>query len=111
MHSRTHSTIEIFLILTPLLDIMAKTKEQIEEDMELGKKEGDVYTEAGREVAEDSDEITDVEEGFMEGYEEGEDAALCANCQKVLEEDFLEEERDGETLKFCSEKCVSEYEG
>ena len=88
---------------------MPKTKEQIEEEMEIGKKEEDIYTEAGREVAEDSDEITDVEEGFMEGYEEAEESK-CKNCGNNLGEDFIEVEEGGETLKFCSEKCASEHD-
>lgn len=79
---------------------MAKTEEETE----------DIYTDEGREKAEESDEITDVEEGFMEGYEEDEDAAKCSNCKKILEEDFLEEEFHGELLKFCSDKCAREYE-
>ena len=89
---------------------MPKTKEQIEKEMETGDLEEDIYTEEGREVAEESDEITNVEEGFMEGYEAGERAAKCSNCKKVLEEDFIEGEIYGKVLKFCSEQCSTEYE-
>lgn len=103
-------TIEIFLILTSLIYTMKKTKEQIERDIELGKKDEDIYTGAGREVAEEEDEISDVEEGFMEGYEEDEHAAKCANCKKILKDDYIEEEFDDEILKFCSERCASKYE-
>ncbi|MBS3157515.1 hypothetical protein J4442_05090 [Candidatus Woesearchaeota archaeon] len=88
---------------------MRKTKEQLERDIELGEKDEDIYTGEGREVAEDEDEISDVEEGFMEGYEEDENAAKCAKCRKILGEDFIEEEIDGEMLRFCSEKCALKY--
>lgn len=87
-----------------------KTKEQIERDIELGKRDEDIYTGAGREVAEEEDEISDVEEGFMEGYEEDENAAKCANCGKILEDDFIEKEKDEEILRFCSERCALKYE-
>jgi hypothetical protein len=89
---------------------MSKTKEQAEEEIESGDMEEDIYTCAGREVAEENDEITELEEGFMEGYEDDEDAAKCSNCKKILEEDFSEGEFHGELLKFCSDKCVMEYE-
>ncbi|MAF50829.1 MAG: hypothetical protein CMH64_01935 [Nanoarchaeota archaeon] len=79
------------------------TKEQIEEEMESGDREEDIYTEEGRELAEEGDEITNVEEGFMEGYEGGEASAKCKNCKKVLKEDFIESEVNGEVIKFCSE--------
>ena len=38
------------------------------------------------------------------------DMEKCSNCKKILEEDFTEEEFHGELLKFCSDKCASEYE-
>ncbi len=88
---------------------MRKTKEQIEKDIEIGDKDEDIYTDEGREVAEDEDEISDVEEGFMEGYEEDEKAAKCAYCKKILGDDFIEEEIDGEMLRFCSERCANKY--
>jgi len=49
-----------------------KTKERIEEEIESGDKEEDIYTEEGAEVAEDDDSITNEEEGFMKGYNESE---------------------------------------
>tara|TARA_Y100000034_G_C6868567_1_gene396151 strand:+ start:676 stop:867 length:192 start_codon:yes stop_codon:yes gene_type:complete len=49
---------------------MSKTKEQVEEEIELGEKEEDPYTEEGREVAVEDDSLTDAEEGFMQGYED-----------------------------------------
>ena len=49
-----------------------KSRERIEEEMETGDKEEDIYTEEGAEVAEDDDSITNEEEGFMKGYNESE---------------------------------------
>ena len=89
---------------------MSKTKEQIEEDMERGDLEEDLYTDEGREVAREEGEITNVEEGFMQGYEGEAKSAKCSNCKKVLKGDFIEEEFHSEVLKFCSDKCAREYE-
>lgn len=79
--------------------------------MELGDKEGDMYTEAGREeLLEDDDEITDVEEGFMEGYAAGERTFACATCKKILDDNLVEEEFDGKIYRFCSDQCAAKYE-
>jgi len=88
---------------------MPQTKEQIEQDIEAGDKEEDIYTEAGRETAEDDDSITNEEEGCMEGYEEGDKAVKCAKCGKILEDDFIEREIDGEEYRFCSETCAESF--
>jgi len=75
------------------------------------KDQEDIYDEEVREDLEDSDEISEVEEGFVEGYEEGEHEAKCAECKKVLvDEDFIEEEIDGENYRFCSDECVKAFE-
>ena len=80
-------------------------------NFEEGDKDSDIYNEEGRENLEDSDEITELEEGFIEGYEEGEHEAKCANCKKVLvDEKFIEEELDGEHYRFCSEECANAFE-
>ncbi len=86
-----------------------KSKDQVEREIESGDKDEDIYTEEGREVAEDEEVITNEEEGFMEGYEEDERAAKCAKCKKILEEDFIEEEIGGEEYRFCSEKCAETF--
>ncbi len=86
-----------------------KPKDQVEKEIETGDREEDIYTEEGRDVAEDEDVITDVEEGFMEGYEEGSRAAKCAKCKIILEEDFIEEEINGEVYRFCSERCAETF--
>jgi len=89
------------------------TKEPIKQDpdFEEGKHEGDIYDEEGREELEEADEITAVEEGFVEGYEEGEHQAKCAKCGKVLVgENYVEEELDGLHYRFCSEECATAFE-
>lgn len=75
-----------------------------EEDKEL-----EVYDEEAREDLEESDEIDELEEGFMEGYE-NDNLAECASCKKILEEESVEKEIDGELYRFCSEKCVQIFE-
>lgn len=70
----------------------------------------DIYSESGREdLIEDEDEITDVDEGFMRGYEEGERTAICANCKKLLGDDFIEQVFDDETYRFCSSECAHAF--
>lgn len=73
--------------------------------------EEDIYSEKGAEdLLEDEDEIDDIDEGFMKGYNEGEKVAVCANCKKVLEGGVVEEDVDDETLRFCSTECATAYE-
>ncbi len=87
------------------------TKKPLDQDpdFEEGEHEGDIYDEEGREKLEEADEITEVEEGFVEGYEKGE--AKCAECGVVLvDEDFVEEELDGKYHRFCSAECASAFE-
>ena len=80
-------------------------------DFEEGDHEADIYEEEGREELEDSDEINELEEGFMEGYEEGEHQARCGKCKKILvNEDFIEEEIEGNHYRFCSEECLEAFE-
>ncbi len=89
---------------------MPKTKEQKEEEIKKGNKEENLYSEEGREVLkEEEDEISSEEEGFMKGYEEGDKAAICQTCKKVLVEDIVEIESDGETYRFCSKECAEKF--
>lgn len=87
-----------------------KTKEELEEEVELGEREEDPYTEEGRGSAIDDDSLTDVDEGFMKGYEEDSLMTKCVNCGAILEEDIIEEEFDGDVYRFCSEDCATEFE-
>ena len=90
---------------------MAKTKEQIEEEMESGEKEQDPQTLAGAKVlTEDEDEMHIEEEGFMQGYKEGEKMAICQNCKKVLDKEVVEDEFDGDVFRFCCSECATAYE-
>jgi hypothetical protein len=86
-----------------------KTSEEIKEGMEEGKLDEDIYTEEGSESLEEGDEISEVEEGFMEGYKEDENAAECATCKKVLGDKFIELEVRGKHYRFCSQKCAEEF--
>ncbi len=80
-------------------------------DFEEGEHEGDVYDKEGLEKLEEADEITEVEEGFMEGYEHGEHQAKCAECKVVLvDDDIIEEELDGKVYRFCSSECALAFE-
>ena len=88
-----------------------RSKEELKRSMGLGDSEEDMYTEAGREeLIDEEDEITDVEEGFMEGYSAGERTFQCASCKKILNESLVEEEFDGKRYRFCSDKCVAKFE-
>ncbi|MAG08124.1 hypothetical protein CMO89_01520 [Candidatus Woesearchaeota archaeon] len=88
----------------------SETEEEIEEDMETGEKEEDVYTEEGREKLVEDDEIEPGEEGFMKGAEGLGQDSKCRKCGKILKDEFLEKEIDGELHRFCSDKCAEEYE-
>ena len=89
-----------------LPDHMIKTMHPNEED----NVDEDIYSNTGREeLIEEEDEITDVDEGFMQGYEEGEKMAMCPNCKKLLEDDFVEQELNDETYRFCSDECATKY--
>ena len=90
---------------------MAEEPIKQDPDFEEGNHEGDIYDEEGAEELKEDDEITDVEEGFMEGYEEGEHQVKCAYCGKILvNEEFLEEEIEGHHYRFCSEECAAAFE-
>ena len=70
----------------------------------------DIYSNTGREeLIDEEDEITDVDEGFMKGYEEGEKTTVCPNCHKLLEDDVVEQEFDEETYRFCSSDCATAF--
>lgn len=89
-------------------------EEDLEDEFGDGKEKEDedgIYSEEGREeLIEEEDEITDLDEGFMKGYDEGEKAAVCANCGHALGDKFVEEEFNGEVYRFCSDECASEFE-
>ena len=68
-----------------------------------------IYDEGFREELEESDEINEAEEGFMKGYEEEELIAKCANCKRIIDANYTEEEINDKKYKFCSEKCAERF--
>lgn len=89
---------------------MPKTKEQKIREIEKGDAEENIYTEEGREeMFDDDDELTDVDEGFMKGYEEGAKSAKCPICGQVIEYDFVEREIDDDIYRFCSDEHADLY--
>src|SRR3989338_7600774 len=78
-------------------------KESPEEDM-------DIYDEDQAEEMESEDEIDEIEEGFIHGYEEGAKMAKCPQCGTVLEQTIIEEEIKGETYRYCSTKCATKFD-
>lgn len=87
-----------------------KTIEEEEKEIKEGEAEEEIYSEAGREeLMEDEDEITDLDEGFMKGYDEGGKMAKCPVCGALIEFDFVEREIDGEMYRFCSDEHAEEY--
>ncbi len=90
---------------------MTKNPLNKDPDFEEGNHEDDIYDEEGREKLEEADEINELEEGFIEGFEEGEHQAKCAECNKVLvDEKFIEEEIDDQHYRFCSDECAYDFE-
>lgn len=84
------------------------TEEELEKEMETGGKDVDVYKEKGAEILQEGDEISDLEEGFVEGYEE--DTAKCALCGKIIKTDEpVELKIKGEHYMFCSEEHAEEF--
>ena len=77
-------------------------KQPAEEDM-------DIYEKDQAEEMTEEDEIEPEEEGFMKGYSEGKKSAKCSKCNKILEQDIVEKDVEGEIYRFCSEKCAEDF--
>ncbi len=88
-----------------------QTSEEIEQDMEHGEKDEDIYTKEGREKLEEDDEIEPWEEGFMEGASEGGQLGKDALTGEPLMdvEDVVETEIDGELYRFVSEENAEKF--
>ena len=80
------------------------------EETNLDNKEDDVYSDEAIGEKLEADEINEVEEGFMKGYNEEESMAECANCSKILTDNVVEEELDGHSYRFCCEECARKFE-
>ncbi len=71
--------------------------------------EEDIYNKKDREEMGEDAEISPEEEGFMKGYEDDSKVAMCPNCNKVLGTDVVEREINGETYRFCCDRCAEEF--
>ena len=88
-----------------------KTLEEEKQKIDAGEKEQEVYSEAGLEdLEEHEDEITEVDEGFMKGYNEGAKSAKCVACGKVLGKEVIELEHNDQIYRFCCSKCAEKFE-
>lgn len=88
-----------------------KTIEEEKKKIDAGKEEQEVYSEAGLEdLEEHEDEITEVDEGFMKGYNEGAKSAKCVACGKVLIRDIIELEHNDQVYRFCSSECAEKFQ-
>ncbi|MDD5133280.1 MAG: hypothetical protein PHD81_01830 [Candidatus Nanoarchaeia archaeon] len=88
------------IIKTPILK---DSEEPISaEDTE---QEDNVYNKKEDESLEEEDEIDEVEEGVMEGFDEDIKSVKCAFCHKILTADDkpIEEEIKDVVYQFCSE--------
>lgn len=87
-----------------------ESPEELSQDMDLGKKEEDVYSKVGREKLLEDGEISAAEEGFMQGESAGGKSSKCMNCGKILDadhpEEIIEKEIEGKLCWFCSDKCA-----
>lgn len=89
-----------------------ETTEEVEQQMDVGEKEEEVYSEEGREKLIEDAEIEDWEEGFMEGAEQRGEQHCCEECGKLLgeeETEIIEREFDGEIKWFCSSEHAQKY--
>ena len=90
-----------------------ESEEEIKKEMEKGELEEDVYTKEGSELLESDDEINELEEGFMEGYNEaahkGGHTAKCSNCGKIIIDKPVELKIKKEILRFCSTNCAEKF--
>ena len=93
-------------------DELDMEEEEVEEEMKEGKLEPDVYSKAGRELELEDDEISDVEEGFSSGADDGGSGAKCRKCGKILmgPKSIVEKKISGKWMEFCSNRCVELYE-
>jgi hypothetical protein len=67
-----------------------------------------IYDEDTVEELEEGDEISEVESGFMKGYR-GFKGGKCCYCEKVILDNPVEIEIDGETYRFCSSECADKF--
>lgn len=87
-----------------------ETSEEIREDMDIGEKEEDVYTQEGREKMEEEDEMTNVEEGFMEGASGGGQLGKDAlTGEPLMGEEIVELVIDGKKHRFVNSENAEKF--
>ncbi len=87
-----------------------ETSEEAEEDMELGEKDEDVYSEEGREQLEEDDEIENWEEGFMEGAEgAGQLGKDALTGEPLMGEETVELVIKGKKYRFVNSENAEEF--
>ncbi len=83
--------------------------EEFTNKVKVGDKETDVYTEEGREILTEGDEMKPWEEGFSQGAANKGHLGVCARCGKILsdeEDKVVEKEFNREMRRFCCDKCA-----
>ncbi|MFC1741384.1 hypothetical protein ACFL3V_02525 [Nanoarchaeota archaeon] len=90
---------------------MEESKDELKKEMDVGKKDEEVYTEAGREKLVEDGEMSPEEAGFMEGAEDDGEQGKCQNCGAAMldAENTFETKIEGKTYWFCSEHCLEKF--
>lgn len=88
-----------------------RDEEDIEEfsDEEATGQDDDIYNEEALDDETEDDEIDALEEGFMKGYDK-ESMLRCDQCGQELGDSFKRLEVEGTLYRFCSKKCLEEFE-
>ncbi len=88
-----------------------RDEEDIEEfsDEEETEQNDDIYNEDALDDEAEDDEIDALEEGFMRGYDK-ESILRCDHCGQELGDSFKRLEVEGTLYRFCSKKCLEEFE-
>jgi hypothetical protein len=84
-----------------------RTKEEQRLAIDEGEQDEEVYTEAGRDDLVEDGEISEWEEGFMEGAEGRGQMTSCARCGKLLGQEksnVFERKINGKKMLFCSQE-------
>lgn len=87
-----------------------ETEEEKEFEMQTGEKDEDIYEEKGREQQIENDEISDSEEGYMEGAAGTGSKSKCDKCGRILQEDkdeIIETKKAGKLVWLCI-NCAEE---
>ena len=80
-----------------------ETSEEKEDKMKMGEEDEDIYTEEGRELLEEDDEIKPWEEGFLEGATGTGQLGKDALTGEPLLDKVVEAKIGGQTYRFVNE--------